>query len=219
MALRDDNINATLNINGSPARAEMTKLSEDTDRLRQRNRELELGMKKLEAQGKKDTEVYRQYSQELQQNQRTIQGNNRRQRELNQSLQLTEKTVAELRREARQLRLQLDNMIPDDPRRRQLEEQPGAITGRMRELQGASNQVSGSLKTVSVAMLAVIALKVAEKLKEWVGAAIEFTKKGIEMARSTQGIRLSFNRFAGSDDLKKLRVETKVLCLPPNFFH
>jgi hypothetical protein len=127
--------------------------------------------------------------------------------------------VAELRREARQLRLQPDSMIPDDPRRRQLEEQPGAITGRMRELQGASNQVSGSLKTVSAAMLAVVALKVAEKLKERAGAAIEFTKKGIEMARSTQGIRLAFNRFAGSDDLKKLRVETKVLCLPPNFFH
>jgi hypothetical protein len=38
MALREDNINATLNINDSPARAEMTKLSEDTGRLRQQNR-------------------------------------------------------------------------------------------------------------------------------------------------------------------------------------
>jgi hypothetical protein len=209
MALRDDNINAALNINGSPARTEMTKLSEDTDRLRQRNREPEPGMKKLEAQGKKDTEVYRQYSQELQQNQRTIQGNSRRQRELNQSLQLTEKTVTELRREARQLRLPPDSMIPDDPRRRQFEEQPGAITGRMRELQGASNQVSGSFKTMGAVMMAAIALKVAEKLKEWAGAAIEFTKKGVVMVRSTQGIRLAFNRFAGSDDLKKLRSETR----------
>lgn len=55
MALRDDNINATLNINGSPARAEMMKLSEDTDKLKKRNREPELEMKKLEAQGKKAT--------------------------------------------------------------------------------------------------------------------------------------------------------------------
>ncbi|MDR1454320.1 MAG: hypothetical protein LBJ01_01595 [Tannerella sp.] len=209
MALRDDNINATLNINGSPARAEMMKLGEDTDKLRKRNRELELAMKKLEAQGKKDTEVYRLYSRELQQNERAITENSRRQRELSQSLQLTEKTMNELRREARQLRAHLANMIPDDPNRQHLNEQLEAINARMRELDGISQGVASRFKLTGAALAAFAAVKVAEKIKEWAAAVIDFTKEAIKMAGSAQGIQQAFNRFATSDSLKTLRTATQ----------
>lgn len=64
---------------------------------------------------------------------------------------------------------------------------------------------------MAVAMLAALAVKAAQKIKEWVNAAVEFTKEGIRPASVAEGVTAAFNRLNKPDLLKNMRAETKGL--------
>jgi chromosome segregation ATPase len=148
MALKDDNINATLNINGNPARNEMIKLQESTQKLEKRNADLELSMKKLEAQGLKGTKIWEIYEQELKENEKTVKANNKAHKELYSQLNINEKTMAELRKEARSLRAQLANTVPSDPNWKKLDRQYKDIIGRMQQMGEANKSLCDTFNTM-----------------------------------------------------------------------
>ncbi|MDR0681766.1 MAG: hypothetical protein LBG15_07965 [Dysgonamonadaceae bacterium] len=211
MALKDDQINVILNVNGNQARSEMIQLSEATQKLTKRNSDLELTMKKLEAQGAKDTDVYNLYKKEMKENEKAIASNNKKYKELSSSIQITEKTMAELRKESRSLRAQLDNTVPSDPKWKELQKKLQEVNAQMQKMSTNNKNLCDQFNTTIGVVAGNLATSFVKKIGEWTRAAIDFTKEGIKMAASAQGIQQAFERFATKDDLSKLRKSTQGL--------
>lgn len=105
-------------------------------------RKLEQTLKELEATGKKNTDEYKQIKAK-------IDVLNKSYSDLRKEAGLNALTYDELRRSARQLKLQLDKTVPDTDTWRQLKEDLKLIRQRMRELEATANETRFSLSKLT----------------------------------------------------------------------
>ena len=107
--LKDDYIKFTLSLNTSEAREELNRLNASSRELQRTNDGLRNSMTELVASGKKGSDEYKRLEAELKSNSKAISDNNAKVKILRSSMKSTEKTYAELAKEARGLQKQLDN--------------------------------------------------------------------------------------------------------------
>lgn len=165
--LKDDYIKFTLSLNTSEAREELNRLNASSRELQRTNDGLRNSMTELVASGKKGSDEYKRLEAELKSNSKAISDNNAKVKILRSSMKSTEKTYAELAKEARGLQKQLDNTVkslhPEEYAR--LEKQLEETREAMARLRGGTNETSGSfLKLGNMKAMVVGFLRPPERL-------------------------------------------------------
>lgn len=187
--LSEDEIKFIMSVESSQAQQEIHKLTKETKELNRTNQERRNVMRSLEAQGKKDTEYYRNLEAEIKSTNETIKKNKQLVTELEKKLDVTGLTMAQLRAKAKDLRTQLDHTAksanPEEYAK--LEEELKKVNNRMDELRGtgeyAKKEISGFERTMSMAKTAAkgfVAVQLLSYLKS-VGTNAYNTRK--EFAR------------------------------------
>lgn len=144
-----DTVLLNVDVNTDPARKGLNDLNNTTRDLEKTNKDLRVEMQRLEAQGKKDTQEYRNLQTQIKANDATIKANKTRMSEMRKEIGLNNLTMRELRSEAKKLRNQLENTVPNTPEWNDLNNQLGDVNNRMGELRkmgGKTDGVFGKLK-------------------------------------------------------------------------
>ena len=134
--ISEDDITLTINAKADKAQQNIRTFSKEIDKLAERNKSLQRQMDSLEVAGKKDTEQWKQRRVEYGKNNTEIRRLKRSIAEETKQLDINALTMAQLRRQARDLQRQLDNtskaIHPEDWRN--LQKQLTEVKGRMNSL-------------------------------------------------------------------------------------
>ena len=140
----DEEMRFSIIVNGDTAQKELYDLEKYTRDLTRRNKELRQEKVKMFAQGKKETDAYKRLTQEIKENNSILSLNKARMKELQNQIGITGLTMAQLKKKANELRLQLHNMVPEsaDFKRYQNDlKEVNAQLGKLRS-QGRASQSS-----------------------------------------------------------------------------
>lgn len=141
--LTDDVLKWTLDINGDPARKELTEVGNTTNKLERDNRALSTEMAKLEAHGKKGSDEWKKYEAQVRANSTTIATNKTRMEQLRKEVGLTNLSSTELRKEMGNLKRQFDRMDPNTSEYKKLRAEWEAMNSRSKQLTSGVNSVNG----------------------------------------------------------------------------
>ena len=144
----DEEMRFTIVVNGDKAQKELYDLEKSTRDLTSRNKELRAEQAKLVASGQKNSAAYKALSAEIKQNNTVIKANKAQMKALQEQIGITGLTMAQLKKKAAELRLQLHNMVPGSDQFKKFNAELGAVNTRLSELrnQGRASQLSlGSL--------------------------------------------------------------------------
>lgn len=187
--LNEDEIKWILSVESGQAQQEIYKLTKANRELNRTNQERRNVMRSLEAQGKKDTEYYRNLEKEIKSTNDVIKKNSTLVGELEKKLDVTGLTMAQLRKKAKELRTQLDNtaQAANPEEYAKLEAELTKVNNRMRDLNNtgayAKTEITGFEKAMSMAKTAAkgfIAVQLVSYLKN-IGTNAYNTRK--EFAR------------------------------------
>lgn len=150
MGLKDDNINLQINIGVSGAAASIQKLNDENMKLASSTKEAKTRMAELKAQGEKNSDEYKQLEATIKANSTAIDENKKKIVEHEKSLSLNEKTMVQLRKEAKDLQSQLDRTVESaDPKGyADLQKQLESVKGRMGELRSSGQSLSSQLQNI-----------------------------------------------------------------------
>lgn len=109
--LQPDYITWTLSVNADGLQKEMLKVRNNTKELKAENVRLKSSMENLAMQGKLQSKEYKELNAQLKANNRTISENGEKLRLLESRLNNADKSYAQLSKQARQLRRELDNTV------------------------------------------------------------------------------------------------------------
>lgn len=187
--LNEDEIKWILSVESGQAQQEIYKLTKANRELNRTNQERRNVMRSLEAQGKKDTEYYRNLEKEIKSTNDVLKKNSTLVGELEKKLDVTGLTMAQLRKKAKELRTQLDNtaQAANPEEYAKLEAELTKVNNRMRDLNNtgayAKTEITGFEKTMSMAKTAAkgfVAVQLVSYLKN-IGTNAYNTRK--EFAR------------------------------------
>lgn len=183
--LTEDQINWILSVDASEAQQEIRKLVKTNRELVNVNKERRQELIKLEAQGKKETEEYRNLEAEIKKTSQAISTNNKLVGELEKKLDITGLTMSQLKAKARDLQRQLDQTVQSThPEEYQaLQNELDRVRGRMDELRAAGRHVhtemsyaEKAISKVTVAMKLFVAVQLWQYLKN-IGTQAYNTRK------------------------------------------
>ena len=183
--LTEDQINWILSVDASEAQQEIRKLVKTNRELVNVNKERRQELIKLEAQGKKETEEYRNLEAEIKKTSQAISTNNKLVGELEKKLDITGLTMSQLKAKARDLQRQLDQTVqsthPEEYNA--LQNELNRVRGRMDELRTAGRHVQTemsytekAISKVTVAMKLFVAVQLWQYLKN-IGTQAYNTRK------------------------------------------
>lgn len=211
--LSEDEIRYIVSAETSKAQQEIHELTKATSTLKKEERERRKAMIELEAQGKKNTVEYQNLAKECKQYTQQISANNKRIEEMRKKLDINAMSMVQLKKQAKDLRTQLDNMSQAlNPREyADLERQLQKVNERMSDLKGNAKGMAELAKgegTISVMMGNLFT-----KMAEWAGNTLAKMKdialEGVEMAASADGVTRAFRAMDDGTMLNKLRKATK----------
>lgn len=181
--LTEDELKWILSIDATEAQQEIHQLEKDSKKLAATNKDLKAKMTDLIAEGKRESDAYKNLSAEVERNNTKIKLNKEKINGLEKTLGLTTLTMAQLRKKAKDLQRQLDNTsnATSPEKYKQLEQSLIKVKRRMSELQTSGQQtgsaLSGSFSKISVAVKAFMALEIVRYLKDIVMKAFEVRKE------------------------------------------
>lgn len=141
--LTDDVLKWTLDINGDPARKELTEVGNTTNKLERDNRALSTEMAKLEAHGKKGSDEWKKYESQIKANDTAILGNKKRMEELRKEVGLNNLSSVELRKEMKNLKAQMDRTDPNSKQWKEMNLEFSTMQGRLSQIRGGVTSVDG----------------------------------------------------------------------------
>lgn len=178
--LSDDVLKWTLDVNGSPARKELTQVSNDTNKLERANKSLATEMAKLEANGKKGSAEWKAYGKQIKANNATIGTNKTRMEQLRKEVGLNNLSSVELRKEMSRLKREMDRMDPNTAEWKKLNGEFQGMRGRLQEVNDGmkeTNKTLGAFKNLLPAMgIAAFVSGAISIVKQMVAIRQEFEK-------------------------------------------
>lgn len=177
--LTEDELKWILSIDATEAQQEIHQLEKDSKKLTATNKDLKAKMTDLVAEGKRESEAYKNLSAEVERNNNKIKLNKEKINELEKTLGLTALTMAQLRKKAKDLQRQLDNTsnATSPEKYKQLEQSLSKVQQRMSELRTSGQQtgstLAGSFSRISIAFKAFLALEIVRHMKDIVMRAFE----------------------------------------------
>lgn len=211
--LSEDEITLTINAKAEKAQQNIRTFSKEIDRLGDRNKSLQRQMDMLEAAGKKDTDAWRQKRSEYGKNAAQIRELKKQVADQTKALDVNALTMAQLRKQARELQRQLDNtsrtINPEEWN--QLKDRLAQVKGRMNELTETAKGFKEEMLDQNT--MSFFRGELMVRFAEWVGRAAaqikDFVHEGLEMAESADGITHAFRKLDNPDLLNGLRRATK----------
>jgi len=143
--LTDDTLKLNININGDPARKELSALSQSTRDLTDANKTLRTEMLKLEAAGKKNSAEYNALKANYKANTTEIAKNEAKMALLRKEIGLSSMTIRELRSELKNLKKAQELTSPGTEEWKKYNAQIKATSDRLNELTGKTKSTSGMM--------------------------------------------------------------------------
>lgn len=147
--IRDEDIRLSIIINGNQAQKEIYELDTANRKLIDSNKEIRKDMQNLVKQGKKQSEEYGKLNQTLNQNSAELEKNKIKIRELENSLGITNLTLTQLRKRATELRVAMNNMVPESAQMKSYSAELSKINTRISELTGKAKEASLTLGSIA----------------------------------------------------------------------
>src|SRR5690554_1805809 len=145
----DEQIKLSIIIDGNEAQKELHDIDKSTRQLRESNKQLLVEKQKLERQGKKESDAYKTVTATIRENNRAINENRNRTKELQNQIGITALTMTQLRSRASQLRIQLNNTIPGSADYIRIQNDLKQVSTRMDELRGKARATGLTLGKVA----------------------------------------------------------------------
>jgi len=143
--ISDEELNINVKVHADESRAQMDAISKANKDMAAENKKLLEQKKALEKAGQKESQVYKDLTANIEKNNRTIESNKQEHKQLAQGIDLTQKSMTELRRNARFLQRQLDQEIEGTKEYKRLQEELGATKQRMYEMRKENFEVQKSM--------------------------------------------------------------------------
>ena len=145
--LSEDEIRYIVTTETGSAQKEIYALTKKTKELAKEERERKRAMVELEAQGKKNTDEYRNLEKEAKAYAKQIAANNKQIQEATKRLDVNAMSMVQLRKQAKLIRGEMENMSQAlNPKEyADLEKQLGRVEGRMRDLRGSGARMNKEL--------------------------------------------------------------------------
>lgn len=137
--IHEEDIRLDIIINNSQAQRDLFELEKKTKDLVSANKDLKKEQRLLEAQGKKNTQEYRNLTNQINQNTAQIRTNRAEMDRLQNEIGLTGLTMNQLTRRANQLRNSLRDMVPGSRQWQNLNAELTETTNRINQLRAAGN--------------------------------------------------------------------------------
>jgi hypothetical protein len=211
--LSEDEIRYVISAETDKAQKEIYALSKATKDLKQQQRERLKSMIELESKGKKESDTYKKLAAEYKAYGKQISDNNKRMGELTHKLDVNVLSMAQLKKQSRDLHRELDNVSKalDPERYALLEGQIKKVDERMNELKVSAKSLReiATSETALGAMSGIVLTKFAEKAGEYIARMKDIVAEGIEMAESADGVKKAFDALDDGTILNNLRKATK----------
>ena len=215
--INNDEINVILNVNTSKAQAELKDMKNELGKLRQESNRYADAMAVMKANGKQNTEGYRNLREQQRRCSEQIRDLTARIKDHTSQLSINDYTMSQLRKHSKELKRQLEqtsmSLQPDEYK--ELAERLQAVNSRMKELEHSSKSLMDGLEESNVksfmAGTAVIGLFNLAKsnLDSFVGRMKESVSVSIEMAENADGVSRAFSELDNAGLLDTLRAATK----------
>lgn len=189
----------------------------NTKELKAENVRLKFSMEKLAMQGKLQSKEYKELNAQLKANNRTISENGEKLRLLESRLNNADKSYAQLSKQARQLRRELDNTVkslqPQEYAR--LEAELAKTKEAMEQLRPKAEAVKESffsltrMKSAVVGFFAGIGASAGSFFANSISEARSWMSEGIRLAANADGVRRAFDKLDRPGMLSELRKATK----------
>ena len=213
--LTEDELKWILSVDATKAQQEVRALSNDNKKLNTTNKELKERMIDLIATGKKESEEFNRLSKEVELNNEKIDKNKAKIKALEGTMGISALTMAQLRKQAKDLQRQLDNtsQATHPENYKKLEQNLVAVKNRISELKAGGEKtgdaLSSSFGKVTTVVKGFLALKVVGYLKDIISNAIETRKEFAKYEAVLRNTFQSQEKAAKSMSmLKKLAQET-----------
>ena len=213
--LTDETLRMDIVLNGNEAQKKMGDLQQAQRNLRKENEEIQKQKAKMIAQGKKETEEYKNLAKQLTENNKAINSNKQEQTALRKEMGLSALTTRQLAQEEKRLKAIMGSFSPDTPQWKKHNSELQKVLSRKREVRSEMNQTSKSMGENAKGWLAT-AFGVGVFL-ELGREALQFTKQWIidarQMADEASGIEFAFNRLGkeGTDAFSKIKQSSRGL--------
>lgn len=215
--LTEDQLNWVLSVDSTEAQQGIRKLTKENRELERANKERREEMIRLEMQGKKETEAYKNLSAVINENNAKLKSNRALISGLEDKIGTTGLTMAQLKKKAQDLQRQLDNTSQSTH-----PEEWGLLNTRLEEVRVRMDELKASGKKTeetlgdtifSKGKMAAFWGNMYTKAVEWGVEAIatikEFVSEGVKMAGMAQGVERAFIRISTPGMLDDLRQSTK----------
>lgn len=143
--LKQEDLVLNIIVNGNKAQSEIGKVARSLQDATSKGKALEAEQRRLEKQGKTNSQRYQQLTKDIQQNNAVIQQHKARLAELNQSLLLEDQTMKQLRTSLTRLKQLRDQSVPNTQQWQQYNQQVIAVTQRLEQLRRQGERTSGVL--------------------------------------------------------------------------
>ena len=138
--IQEEDIKLNIIINGDKSQKELGDLDRDTKNLISTNKELRKAKADLVAQGKKDSQEFKNLTKEIKNNNATIEVNKNRMKELRSAIGLNALSIQELKKQAASLRYSLNSMVPGTSEWKKLNAELPETNARIRQLNTTGQQ-------------------------------------------------------------------------------
>lgn len=215
--LTEDQLNWILSIDSTEAQQGIRKLTVANRELEKANKDLRQERTRLDMQGKKQSQEYKNLTASIKENNEKLESNRLLISALEDKIGTAGLTMSQLRKKAQDLQRQLDNtsQATHPAEWNKLNEDLSVVKTRMDELKKSGKQAEDTLgntifsKGKMAAFLGNIYTKAAEMGVQAIGKIKEFIIEGSKMAGMAQGIERAFNRISSPDTLSELQQATK----------
>lgn len=215
--LTEDELKWILSVDATKAQQEVRALSKENRKLNATNKDLKEKMIDLIATGKKESEEFNRLSKEVERNNEKIDKNKAKIKALEGTMGISALTMAQLRKQAKDLQRQLDNtsQATHPEEWNQLNQNLLEVRSRIDELKASGKKTEETLgdTITSSGKIATFLGNMYTKAAEWAMEALskakEFVAEGIKMAGMAQGVERAFNRISTPGMLNELRQSTK----------
>ena len=137
-AIRDEDLRLNIIVNGDESQKRIGDLSRQTRDLANANFELRQEQRRLKAEGKENTELYRQNAAEIKKNAAIIKSNKEQMQQLRSEMKLDTLTISDLTQEQRRLRAVFNNAIPGTTEWEKYRAELKQVDARIKTLKGSA---------------------------------------------------------------------------------
>lgn len=192
--LKKDIIGADVQIGTNLAQANLAKLTKDTARYRDENQRLQLLMKKLEVQGKKNGKEWKELKRQFDANKVAIEQNKVKMDQYQRSLGLNSKSMKQLRGDMTRLRRLLNQTVPNTPEWNRYNKELKETSARYEELNNSTKRTQGFLSKLKGAAGGLLP---AFGIGAIIGGLVALGKKLFNLANETQKYRQQVQQLTG----------------------